>query len=276
MFAVPHNQVVLSIHAVMELTVPAAVMTALAVGILGAGPLDEAAFQIGYEKVRRAYASEDGKNLSAYLNRWTSVIYNYSESRLDDLIVFRRKLDPDVGKLFWIRALVREDENDLEGAFSDLAQAKKLGFHKPTVYLEMAYVRHSQHRHKESIDFSSQAIDLEPTAEMYFVRAYSRAKLKHNGALSDLNMALKLDPDHAGAYCNRGWEKEELGDLKGAIEDYSRSISLNHRLIQNYVRRGGAHLKLGNNADAKSDFEMALSIDPHDDNALRGLKQLEH
>ena len=42
------------------------------------------------------------------------------------------------------------------------------------------------------------------------------------GALEDYNTAIKLDPNYANAYYNRGNAKSKKGDLEGAIADYNR------------------------------------------------------
>ena len=50
------------------------------------------------------------------------------------------------------------------------------------------------------------------------------------GALSDYNKALELNPGDAEAYNNRGVVKYERGDLEGATKDFDRAIELDPRL----------------------------------------------
>ena len=45
-------------------------------------------------------------------------------------------------------------------------------------------------------------------------------------ALIHYNEAIKLDPDYVEAYNHRGRAKDELGDSKGATEDYNKAIEL--------------------------------------------------
>jgi Flp pilus assembly protein TadD len=47
-----------------------------------------------------------------------------------------------------------------------------------------------------------------------------------NGAMTDYNQAIKLNPNNARAYTNRGNAKRKEGDLDGAMADYTRAAKL--------------------------------------------------
>ena len=81
-------------------------------------------------------------------------------------------------------------------------------------------------------------------------------------------------PDvRAEAFLNRGMAKEELGDVAGAISDYSEGLKLNPNYRQLYHRRGSAYEQQGNPDLAIKDFSQAIRLDPGDTEALvlRGL-----
>lgn len=50
-----------------------------------------------------------------------------------------------------------------------------------------------------------------------------------DAGLRDHNEAIRLDPDGADHYFNRGRTREEKGDLEGALKDYIKA----GQLIQN-------------------------------------------
>jgi Flp pilus assembly protein TadD len=58
------------------------------------------------------------------------------------------------------------------------------------------------------------------------------------GALSDFNQALALDPNFAAAYNNRGYDRQQLGDIDGALADYEKAISLDPGEAYYYNNRG--------------------------------------
>ena len=52
------------------------------------------------------------------------------------------------------------------------------------------------------------------------------------------------------AYNNRGIEKAELGDYAGAIADYTKAIKINPEHAKAYYNRGVAFRKIGKEEDA--------------------------
>ena len=53
---------------------------------------------------------------------------------------------------------------------------------------------------------------------------------QYEAAVADCNEAIRLKPDDAGAYLNRGIAKHELGRHADAIADYDEAIRLKTRL----------------------------------------------
>jgi tetratricopeptide (TPR) repeat protein len=49
------------------------------------------------------------------------------------------------------------------------------------------------------------------------------------GALQDFNEAIRLRPDFAGAFYNRGNARAVKGDVEGALQDYNEAIRLGYR-----------------------------------------------
>lgn len=83
-----------------------------------------------------------------------------------------------------------------------------------------------------------------------------------DGAITDYDKAIKIDPRYAPAYANRGAAKGHKGGSSGEIADYSRAIEINPRHALAYHNRGNAHLKKHDLEGAISDFNKAIEIDP--------------
>ena len=101
------------------------------------------------------------------------------------------------------------------------------------------------------------------SAETYFLWAYTKHKLgDYVGAIADYTIAIRLKPDAANAYYNRGLAKSNLGQYFAAIADYTQTIKLKPDLVEAYVNRGAAKAELGQHFAAISDFDIAIRLEP--------------
>jgi len=66
-------------------------------------------------------------------------------------------------------------------------------------------------------------------------------------AIEYLNNAIKLQPDYASAYYNRGNAYYGLGLYQRAIKDYNEAIRLKPNDVDAYYNRGSAYFNRGNN-----------------------------
>ncbi len=84
------------------------------------------------------------------------------------------------------------------------------------------------------------------------------------GALSDYNQAISLNPNFARAYYNRGNLKDDLNDLQGALADYNQAIFLNPKYANAYTNRGNLKAtKLKDHRGALADFDQAIILNPN-------------
>ena len=75
-----------------------------------------------------------------------------------------------------------------------------------------------------------------------------------------LYSAIKLNNTHSNAYYNRGNLKYAAQDLNGAIEDYSKALSLNpDNKFDVYYNRAMCYASKKLYKEGKSDFEKYLS-----------------
>jgi len=91
-----------------------------------------------------------------------------------------------------------------------------------------------------------------------------------DGAIAEYSEAIRLDPNFADAFYNRGLAREEKGNLDDAIQDFSRAIALNPRHALAYTERGMMLADKNEWDRAIEDFSKALAIDPTDASTYRG------
>jgi len=110
------------------------------------------------------------------------------------------------------------------------------------------------------------ALPPDETAEAELGRGLAREKLgKHEDALADFTAAIgsnALAPaDMARAEFDRGVALDALGRTPEAIAAFNQAITLKPDFAAAYINRGNAHLRLGDPAAAKSDYQAALGAD---------------
>ena len=87
------------------------------------------------------------------------------------------------------------------------------------------------------------------------------------GAIKLYREALKLNPNFADAYNNRGNAYKDLGQYERAIQDFDKAIQLNPNYDMAYNNRGVAYYYLGQNERAIQDYDKAIQLNPNYDMA---------
>lgn len=90
-----------------------------------------------------------------------------------------------------------------------------------------------------------------------------------------LEQAISLDPDNYKAWAGRGTAKSQLGDLEGAIADYTVALEINPENDVTFSLRGAEKYHIGEFEGAISDFRKALELNPKNDAARQNLEAAE-
>jgi len=106
---------------------------------------------------------------------------------------------------------------------------------------------------------------LKDLAGAYLNRGIAREdKEDFDGSISDLNLALKFNPEYSDAYNERGIAWHDKGDLEAAMIDYTRAIDLDGKNAKAYINRGNVWNDKKAYDNAIADFNRALVIAPQD------------
>ena len=116
---------------------------------------------------------------------------------------------------------------------------------------------------------NDRAIRLKPDdADAYLNRGVAKAELgRHDAAIADYDEAIRLKPDDAAAYSNRGNAKTKLGRHDAASADHDEAIRLNPDFAAAYLNRGVAKAELGRHGAAIADHDEAIRLKPDYANA---------
>ena len=117
---------------------------------------------------------------------------------------------------------------------------------------------------EEAIAAYDDAIRLNPNyAEAYNNRGVAKDALgQHDGAIADFDEAIRLKSDFAEAYNNRGAAKNALGRHNAAIANCDEAIRLSPDYAEAYNNRGNAKDALGRHEAAIADFDEAIRLRP--------------
>ena len=131
-------------------------------------------------------------------------------------------------------------------------------------WFSISYLYLEQNKREKALSAYNEAIRLKPDfAEAYTNRGAAYVNLgKYAEAIADFDEAIRLKPDFAEAYFNRGVAKGKLGKYREAIGDYNEAIRLKPDFAEAYTNRGAAYVNLEKYAEAIADFDEAIPPGP--------------
>lgn len=108
-------------------------------------------------------------------------------------------------------------------------------------YLQRAMAYNLSKKYEEAVNDYSTVLEKNPdNANIRNSRGSALMKLKrYDEALADYNEVLTLDPKNQEAYNNRGWCKKNLGDQKGACDDWKKSKKLGNSEAKIFLGKEG-------------------------------------
>ncbi len=99
---------------------------------------------------------------------------------------------------------------------------------------------------------------------------------KANATNSSSNTRIKPESNlqlaqaqNAAKYFNSGIKRLEQGDYQGAIDDFTKAIEINPKLVGAYYNRAIARHQLQNYQRAIADFTKVIQINPKDAKAYK-------
>jgi tetratricopeptide (TPR) repeat protein len=174
------------------------------------------------------------------------------------------KLHPDSHEVFLKRALLHKymKKNDL--ALADFNEATKLN---PALVTWRASFYRDQGQHSEAIQDFTTAISVNKgcgKAAELCNRALVYADLDHHRkAIDDLSDAIRLEPDRADFYANRGGSYFGVADFKHSISDFGEAIKRSPSTADYFFKRAEAEASDGQKQAAMKDYSEAIRLEPN-------------
>lgn len=117
--------------------------------------------------------------------------------------------------------------------------------------------------YSQALKYIEEAISMDNTDNSYILKKASilNDMGRNNNAIKTISKYIEAYPEYFFGYHRRGWFKEEIKDIDGAIEDYTVAITLNPKYSYSYGCRGKMYLNKGNEILAKKDFRKVIELE---------------
>lgn len=170
----------------------------------------------------------------------------------------------DANSAYWPYCLgvINEHVKKYNDAITNYLKASKLDEDAMT-YSRISSCYEDMGEWASAIEYMDKAISLDPKDTdyvLYKANIYYEAG-QIQTAIEVMDQYIEMVPDYAGGYYRRGWFKDNIKDIDGAIEDYTTSITLDSDYPYAIMSRGNMYLLKGENELAKKDFEMVVQKD---------------
>ena len=116
----------------------------------------------------------------------------------------------------------------------------------------------------KALKFINKAIKINPNyAEAYNEKGNALSELKQlNAAIENYDRAIEINPNYDNAFYNRGFVLQELLKLDDAVKSYDTVIKINPNYVQAYSNRGTALRELKKYDVALESYKKAFEIKP--------------
>lgn len=180
------------------------------------------------------------------------------------------QLPENKGVLF-NKALAEEELEDFDAADKTYATLLKIFPRYDNGYIGRAKLNLAKGDTVQALADIDKAIELNKNAtNAYVMRADIAINSEKNfkGALEDMDMAIKLQPQYSGFFINRAFLRYNLDDYFGAMADYDYAIQLDPLNKAALFNRGLLRAEVHDNNKAIEDFTKVLNLEPSNYHAL--------
>lgn len=169
---------------------------------------------------------------------------------------------PNEAKWPYIIGILYEQNKQYEKAVESYTTANSKDVNA-SVYERISLCNYELGDYDAALTSINQTLNMDSTDTDYLsLKAdifYERGDVK--SAIAEWDKVLSLQPEFGFGYYRRGWFKELAGDLNGAVDDLSMAIVLDPEYSYSYVSRGEIYNKQGKKDLAEIDFKKVIELE---------------
>lgn len=180
--------------------------------------------------------------------------------------------DPRNALAYLSRVRILMLTKQLDSALEDLQRAQSSDRRSKLVYLTVCSCKMTIFRQQgnlqKSLKVAERAVTRFPKhPTSYLTRAYIRSFLGDLvGAIDDYTNAIEFKPNETSSYVNRGQLYFSMGDDEKALADYSAALAIDTQYVYALVGRSSVYMRKGEVENAKQDCDSLMLN--HSDNPL--------
>ena len=200
---------------------------------------------------------DDAENVAALVGRAEAYVQLRAfEDALGDAKAALALDDENAGAYLW-RGVANLGLENLDDAEADILQSIELD-PDPEAYTLLAQVYIITGEPEQALESYADAIDAADTDEQavyYYQRGQFRSQIGDlEGAIADYSAAIEQEPENADYYFSRSFAYFDLGQVEAAIEDDTRVIELAPDFASGHLNRGFHYYTLEDFGPASADY----------------------
>ncbi len=155
-----------------------------------------------------------------------------------------------------IASIVAQRLNEIDERFK-----KPIG--NASDYLILGNVEYAEGNYLKAIERYEKALKLKPDyAEAWYNKGVTLGKLgQYNEALEAFNKAIEIKPDFAEGWCNKGVALGELGRYDEALKSFDKAIDIEPKFAETWYNKATIYLLKGDKENALGDLSKAIELD---------------
>jgi tetratricopeptide (TPR) repeat protein len=174
------------------------------------------------------------------------------------------KSKPHLAEPFYFRAVAKLYLDDYAGSEEDCSQALERNNFIVRAYVCRSFARMKLGMFDGAVADCDKGMEFDPeNKDLLYYKCLSLVDAKrYPEAEINLNEMIRRYPSEVDGYLVRGQMNVEKGDTLAAIDDFSRSISVNKHYAWGWGARGWIYLMKENWANAVADLNEAIRLNP--------------
>lgn len=181
---------------------------------------------------------------------------------LEKKLISKCKQDNDNTRWTQCLASLYDDRNDYKKAIEQYMLCPELEKQHYVLY-RIADCYSLLGQYEEALNYIDLAIAADSTEYDFLM---TKADILYdagrtNEAIEQMTKYIEHFPDYFGGYYRRGFYKDNIGDVQGAIADYTASIALNSSYAYSYLGRADMYDLQGKTELSRADYKTVISLD---------------